>query len=125
MYVPFEEQWKKEMSKATKKAILDMIDAPVSPKLKKSQLIDLLKVELIVKRFNENYPVGSKVGWRSVALDSFPYNIYEVSSPAFITSSNYPVVFFKDKLGYCSIEPKFICDVKIFFNLKIKRNETL
>lgn len=64
---------------------------------------DAARKELI-DRFNEKFPVGSKVYWRNVGKDSEPYEIVTVKSDAW-DQHGMEVVFFEEKSGFCSIGP--------------------
>ena len=63
----------------------------------------------LVRIFNEMFPVGSVVLWRSVGKDlaGNEHHSYVVASPAFNSYGN-AVVFFQGKSGFCSIEPQFV-----------------
>ena len=66
-----------------------------------------VKIQKIVDDFNKKNLIGSQVLWRSNSLTD-TYISYETTSVAFLSNCNEPVVFFKGKSGYCSIEKKFI-----------------
>jgi hypothetical protein len=65
-------------------------------------------IEKLVEKFNQLYPVGSKVMLRKVASNSFPYKEYTVRAEAFIANSGQPVAYFNEISGYFSIEPEFV-----------------
>lgn len=61
----------------------------------------------LVKNFNEKYPVGSTVMWRSVSHEAYPHLQYEVREPA-IWMNGQAVCWLKGKAGCVSIEPQFL-----------------
>lgn len=63
--------------------------------------------ERLVKQFNELFPVGSTVLWRSVADDAFEHKPFKVEAPAFLSNGN-PVAFLESKSSYVSISPAFV-----------------
>jgi hypothetical protein len=63
-----------------------------------------------VNKFNEQFPVGTKLEWRSLASERQPYVKVTVSAPAFITGVGKfctPVAYFLERSGYCSVSPDF------------------
>lgn len=62
----------------------------------------------LVERFNQLYPVGSKVLLRKVSRDSFPYQEYTVQREAYALNETEAVAFFEGISGCFSIEPQFI-----------------
>lgn len=62
----------------------------------------------LIEKFNELYPVGSKVMLRKWASDSSPYIECTVKAEAFLTNSNDAVAFFNEISGFFSISPEFI-----------------
>ena len=110
LYQQFSDEWRKEISKLPKAVLLGMVESPIEPTLQKKQIIEKLRVQLIVKSFNDKYPIGSKVNWRPVADDEgvTPYLSLTTRSAAIVSNSGQAVVFFKERSGYCSIEPIFI-----------------
>lgn len=77
-------------------------------KLRKQQKADAYDASLLIKKFNELYPVGSKVLLRKVSRDSFPYQEYVVKSAAYALNDTQAVAFFEGISGCFSIEPQFI-----------------
>jgi len=77
-------------------------------KLTTKQKANAYDASLLVKRFNELYPVGSKVMLRKVSRDSFPYQEYTVRSEAYTLNETQAVAFFEEISGCFSIEPQFI-----------------
>jgi len=73
-------------------------------KLTKSQKADAYDAALLVKRFNELYPIGAKVMLRKVSKDSFPYQEYTVRSEAYTLNEIQAVAFFEEISGCFSIE---------------------
>lgn len=61
----------------------------------------------LIEKFNEKFPVGAKVYWRSVAYDTYPHRIFEVRGAAFDMNGQ-AVAFLKGKAGCVSIEPQFL-----------------
>ena len=101
-YIPFSDDWRKEYMKHTKAHILSQLKFKVDPDLPKARLIELLRVELIVEKFNQDYKVGDKVRWRSVKDDSFQYHEYTTLTAAYIAQNGLPCVHFREKSGYCT-----------------------
>lgn len=62
----------------------------------------------LVEKFNQLYPVGSKVMLRKVASKSFPYQKYIVKKEAFCTNSFDAMAFFDGISGYFSIDTDFV-----------------
>lgn len=65
------------------------------------------ELEKIVKDFNDKYPVGSTVLWRSTTK-SEDYQEMVVKREAYVTNGHSAVAFFENESGYCCIEPRFI-----------------
>lgn len=61
-----------------------------------------------IKKFNEQFPVGSTVMWRSVGMKEYPYKEYEVRTAAFTSSSGEPVTYVKGIIGYVSVLEDFV-----------------
>lgn len=66
-----------------------------------------MKPEEIVEKFNTQFPIGSTVGWRSISSDKVPFKEYTVRTTA-IVQHGQPVVWFHEKSGMVSIEPRFV-----------------
>lgn len=66
-----------------------------------------MKPEEIVEKFNEQFPIGSTVKWRSISSDKVPYKQYTVRTSA-VVQHGQPVVWFHEKAGMVSIEPRFV-----------------
>ena len=105
-YQPFSQEWEKDMNKIPKKQLEVMFNIS-SEGLSKKQHIKIIRANLIVKKFNEDFSLGSKVGFMSIANDKNTGKIVTVKSEAFMSHGN-PVVFFNEISGYCSIEPEFL-----------------
>jgi hypothetical protein len=61
----------------------------------------------LVEKFNEQFPVGSSVRWRSIASDKAAYREYTVHAAARLQHGQ-PVTWFVEKSGMVSIEPQFV-----------------
>lgn len=61
----------------------------------------------LINKFNEKYPIGSKVMWRSVNHPAYEHKQYEVREPAYLMTGR-AVAFLKDKAGCVSIAPEFV-----------------
>jgi len=103
-YTPFGPDWEKEMMKMNKASLLEILGAPETA-LKKKELVKLIRTKLIIEQFNDTYPIGSSVNWRSTPYSELSKKI--VKSKAFPHFGT-PVVFFENHSGFCSIEPEFI-----------------
>jgi hypothetical protein len=66
------------------------------------------KSQVIVDRFNELYPVGSKVPMRSIGTKGTPFVERIVESEAYVTAGGSPMVFYEGLSGCYSIEPMFV-----------------
>lgn len=64
--------------------------------------------QLIIEKFNELYPVGSKCPMRSTNHKSYEYKEEVVKHEAFMSNSGDPVAFFEGKSGYYAIEEGFV-----------------
>ncbi len=62
----------------------------------------------LVEKFNQLYPVGSKVMLRKVKSKSFNYKEYTVRKEAFCTNSFDAVAYFDGISGYFSIDTDFV-----------------
>jgi hypothetical protein len=62
----------------------------------------------LVQKFNNKFPVGSKVMHRSTAIKSIPFTERIVKSEAFVSNSTQAVAFFEGLSGYYSIDPEFV-----------------
>jgi len=62
----------------------------------------------LVEKFNQLYPVGSKVMLRKAASSRFPYQEYTVKKEAFCTDSFDAVAYFKGISGFFSIDTDFV-----------------
>jgi hypothetical protein len=63
--------------------------------------------EDLIEKFNEKFPVGARVFWRSCAHESYPHGAYEVRGVAFDMNGQ-AVAFLKGRAGAVSIEPQFV-----------------
>lgn len=66
-----------------------------------------MTVNELVEKFNEQFPVGSTVGWRSIDSDKMPHRDYTVQFAA-VNHHGQPVAWFKERTGMVSIEPRFV-----------------
>lgn len=64
--------------------------------------------ERMVAEFNDRFPVGSVVLWRSASIPEEPFKPYKVRSAAYLNNGKTPVVFLEGKSGFVSIEPEFL-----------------
>lgn len=64
-------------------------------------------LEKLVELFNSQFPVGSKVNWRSVGKDGVPFQEYTVELPARVQNDQ-PVAWFKERSAMVSIESRFV-----------------
>ncbi len=105
-YIPFNDEWKKAMNRMSKKHLEEQFGIS-GDGLKKSDFIDIIRANLIVKQFNENYKVGEKLLWKPIA--SFGFTPIEVTlkQEAFL-NHGIPVAFFNERSGFCSIEPQHL-----------------
>jgi hypothetical protein len=76
--------------------------------MKQKEKARAFDAQQLVTKFNELYPVGSKVKLRKIAIKSAPYIECTVKREAFLSHGNEPVAFFDEISGYFSIEPDFI-----------------
>lgn len=60
-----------------------------------------------VQKFNDRFPIGSTVSWRSIASDKCPYRDYTVLYQATV-HHGLPVAWFAEKSGMVSVEPKHV-----------------
>lgn len=67
-----------------------------------------MKNEDLINKFNTMFPVGSKVRWRSVGNDGVPYEVLTVLGAAALLSGHSPVAWFRERVGCCSIEERFV-----------------
>jgi hypothetical protein len=100
-YIPFAADWRKAMNKISK-AKLEQTFGVSGSGLTKSKHIDIIRAVLIVRQFNETYPVGSTVLWKDASAAKVTVNC-----KAFM-HHGMPVVFFNEKPAFCSIEPEHI-----------------
>lgn len=111
-YLSFGDEWRKEVSKMPINLIKQLFPVPISdnsrPRRKKSEWIDRLRGQLIVKQFNEQFPVGSTLWWKPVANDETEPILVTVKREAYVAASLEPVCFFHERSGYCSISPEFV-----------------
>lgn len=105
-FQPFNSEWEKDMNKIPKKQLEIMFDFS-GEGLNKQQLIKWIRANLIVKQFNENYPIGSNVYYMPISDYSSCVQKLTVKSQAYILNG-LPVVFFNEKPACCSAEPSHI-----------------
>lgn len=60
-----------------------------------------------VEKFNEQFPVGATVRWRSIANDKMPFQEYTVDLPA-RNQNGQAVAWFRERSGMVSVEPQFV-----------------
>lgn len=105
-FQPFNSEWEKDMNKLSKQK-MEMIFKFSGQGLNKQQLIKIIRANLIVKQFNENYPIGSTVNYMPISENSSCIQKLTVKSQAYILNG-LPVVFFNEKPACCSAEPSHI-----------------
>ena len=66
-----------------------------------------LSAEALVKMFNQQYPVGSRVLWRPIGGATVPFEWVTVSVRAILIDGA-PVSGFEEREGFYSIEPEFL-----------------
>lgn len=66
-----------------------------------------MTAEETVEKFNERFPVGAIVRWRSVASDKMPRREYTVQYAAINHYGN-PVAWFAEKSGMVSVAADFV-----------------
>lgn len=127
IYTPYGEDWKKEMFKMNIKQ-LESCFGLTKGTFNKSDFIDNIRANLLVKEFNEEYKIGDKLLWKPVA--AFGYTPVEVTvkQEAFLHYGN-PVDLLIE-LGFKEIaensETYFIEDSSIFENIiRVKKHPTL
>ena len=80
-----------------------------------------MKSEVVLKLFNAFYCEGCKVKYLLIANDESSIVELTIKGRAFITHHDIPVVFFEEKSGYYSIEPKHL--IYPPFHLCYKRSD--
>lgn len=65
------------------------------------------KLQSLINRFNELYPVGSICLWRPVSRDSCEHLTMTVKTAAY-EANGMALVFFEERGGCCSIDPAFV-----------------
>lgn len=63
--------------------------------------------ENLIERFNTDFPVGTKLLWRSVGKSGVPHETVTVKHAAYDMHGQ-PVAFFEERSGCCSILPMFV-----------------
>jgi len=63
--------------------------------------------EILVQKFNEMFPVGGLVYWRSIGADSVSHLVYTVEAPACIQNDQ-AVAWLEERSGMVSIEENFV-----------------
>lgn len=106
-YQPFNDEWRKEVKKMPK-SIIENVFGVNGNGFNKNELIEMVRANQIVKTFNENHAIGSKIMWKNTHL-SEPKEM-TVKCAAFLNYGN-PVVFFNEVPYFCSIEPDFVIDL--------------
>jgi hypothetical protein len=61
----------------------------------------------LIEKFNQRFPVGSMVFWRSVNHRAYEHRVYTVRMAAFDHHGT-AVCFFNERRGICSVEPGFV-----------------
>jgi hypothetical protein len=109
-YLQFSDEWRKEVNKFPAVMLINLFPNKETDLtgLSKKQIIDKLRLELIVKQFNEWYPVGCTLYWKPIAKEGIEPIFVTVKHKAYISPSNQAVAFFNERSSYCSIEPEFI-----------------
>jgi hypothetical protein len=109
MYIQFNDDWRKEVSKFSIELLKTLFPDKETDFQKyetKNELIAQLRLQLIVKQFNDTWCVKCQVFWRPfIGAES---EIMTIRQKAFISPSNQAVAFFEERSVYCCIEPDFI-----------------
>ena len=108
-YQPYSAAWKKEMMRMSI-ANLETSFGIKKGSGNKSQFIDEIRAVMIIRKFNRNYPIGTKLPWKPVSSGSETVTV-TVKHPAFI-HYGMPVAFFEEYASFCCIEPRFIGEEK-------------
>lgn len=110
-YQPYGTLWIKQMKRLSIDELETFLprESPLrNQRVKKAQLINQLRSIMIVGKFNRDHPVDSQLQWLPVAKAGIVPIRVTVKSAAYVAASGEPVVFFKERSGYCSIEPRFL-----------------
>jgi hypothetical protein len=105
-YQPFNKEWERDMKKMSKKQ-LEIAFSFSGEGLNKMQLIEMIRANLIVKQFNEKYPIGTSLYYMPIADDSSSAKSFTVKSQAFILNG-LAVAYFNERPACQSIEPSHI-----------------
>jgi hypothetical protein len=62
----------------------------------------------LVKKFNQLFPIGSKVMVKKTNTKTCPQEEFTVKSEAFVSCCSEPVCFFNEISGHFSIDTKFV-----------------
>lgn len=66
------------------------------------------KSQIIVDKFNRQYPIGSTVMHKKTGIKSVPFEARKTKTLAFLSGSNDPVAFLEGLSGYYCITEDFI-----------------
>jgi len=105
-YTPYGSDWKKAMNRMNVKQ-LETAFGLIKGTFNKSDFIDNIRANLLVKNFNENYNVGDKLLWKPIASFGFTPVEVTVKQKAFLNYGN-AVCFFNEISGFCSVEPQYM-----------------
>ncbi len=105
-YIPYGNEWKKTMNRMSVKHLEEKFNF-TKHTLNKANFIELIRSNLIVKQFNEKYKIGDKLLWKPVAINGYTPIKVTIKQEAFLNHGN-AVVFFKERSGFCSIEPQHL-----------------
>ena len=72
-----------------------------------SKAAEKFDVDELVKTFNQKFPVGSTVRWRSLNSDKCPYREYTVMCEA-TNHFGTPITWFREKTGMVCISAGFV-----------------
>lgn len=106
-YIKYGAEWRRELGKHSKGGLSELFKINVDLYSTKEKMIEAIRARLIIDDFNKKYAVGSTVYWRPVANGTIDFQKMTVAMGAYI-SNGMPVCFFKERKGFCSIEPQFL-----------------
>lgn len=104
-FQPFGPDWVKAVRRLSYSFLEEKFGLPKGDCKNKAEYVDQLRSVLIVKAFNRDHPVGSKLMWRPmrgrIAIS------VTVKHEAYLHYGR-PVAFFEEVSGFCCVEPEFI-----------------
>jgi hypothetical protein len=104
-FEPFGIEWRKTLMKHSLASLVELFKPEPNTYKTKDELISQIRLNLIVKQFNEKHPVGSVVYWKT--------NVGATAQPMTLQSNAFKhnasaVCYFKERSGFCCIEPNFL-----------------